>query len=144
MPRGRLLLLQGQHVVSLKGGSIEDATALHAAVQVYAGGLSTGKIPSRVEPVLRVGCLWSGAMPQQAGSIDPGWASALEDTIEAAAQAGVYVFLEAHQDALAPTNGGEGIPAWVASHFQTNQTIAAPSLRRRPRRRCSRPWYRGR
>jgi hypothetical protein len=30
----------------------------------------------------------------------------------------VYVFLDNHQDNMCPTNGGQGIPWWVAAHFQ--------------------------
>ena len=31
---------------------------------------------------------------------------------------GVHVFLDMHQDAFSTTNGGEGIPYWVAADFQ--------------------------
>ena len=37
----------------------------------------------------------SGAMPDKAGPIDPTWAANLEATIQAFAEQGVYVFLEA-------------------------------------------------
>ena len=33
-------------------------------------------------------------------------------------QQGVHVFLDMHQDAYSTTNGGEGIPYWVAADFQ--------------------------
>ena len=34
------------------------------------------------------------------------------------ARQGVHVFLDMHQDAFSTTNGGEGIPYWVAADFQ--------------------------
>jgi hypothetical protein len=33
---------------------------------------------------------------------------------------GVHVFLDMHQDAFSTTNGGEGIPYWVAADFQAD------------------------
>ena len=73
----------------------------------------------RVVPCLRLGCLWSGAMPTP-GVLDPTWVAKLRETVAIFERYGIYCFLEVHQDAMCSTNGGEGIPHWVAEHFQAS------------------------
>jgi len=42
----------------------------------------------------------------------------LEATVKAFKDEGVYVFLDVHQDGLATTNGGEGLPWWMTAKMQ--------------------------
>lgn len=71
-----------------------------------------------VRPCVRLGALFEGAMPNGPGEINVTWAAKLDATVKAFAEAGVYVFLDVHQDALSTTNGGEGLPWWIAAAMQ--------------------------
>jgi len=70
-------------------------------------------------PCVRLGCLMEGAMPDAKGVWDQKWIDDLNATVQAFQQEGIYVFLDAHQDALSPTNGGEGFPWWIAHYMQS-------------------------
>eukprot|EP00967_Tisochrysis_lutea_P016874 scaffold19061_cov31-Tisochrysis_lutea.AAC.4 len=72
-----------------------------------------------VVPVVRLGCIFEAAMPERGQGIDASWAARLEETVEAFGDAGVYVFLDNHQDALSASNGGEGLPYWMAAELQS-------------------------
>lgn len=74
--------------------------------------------PRVVKPFVRLGAMWAAYMPDVSGQVDLKFVADLEATVQAFQEAGVYVALELHQDAMAPTNGGEGIPAWVAIQMQ--------------------------
>mmetsp|Transcript_87804 Transcript_87804/g.226340 ORF Transcript_87804/g.226340 Transcript_87804/m.226340 type:complete len:597 (+) Transcript_87804:125-1915(+) len=75
---------------------------------------------------VRLGTTFVGAFPRPGMTeVDPDWAKEVEDTIQACAEEGLYVFLDTHQDNMCTTNGGEGIPWWVAAHFQDNNGCGA-------------------
>lgn len=74
--------------------------------------------PRPVVPCVRLGVMMAAAYPSNGEEIDPAYAAKLDATIKAFASAGVYVFLDLHQDAGCTTNGGEGLPWWVTAGFQ--------------------------
>jgi len=74
--------------------------------------------PRPVIPCVRLGVMMAAAYPSNGEEIDPAYAAKLAATIKAFASAGVYVFLDLHQDAGCTTNGGEGLPWWVTTGFQ--------------------------
>ena len=80
----------------------------------------TWAVPGKtILPCWRLGCLWSGAQPSgPGGELDAAWVAQLRATVAIFEEFGIYCFLEVHQDAMCSTNGGEGIPHWVAEHFQ--------------------------
>lgn len=78
--------------------------------------------PRKVVPVVRLGALWEAAMPDQSGQIDATYAARLDETVAAFKAQDVYVFLDSHQDAVCTTNGGEGMPWWIASEMQRTST----------------------
>ena len=133
--RGRRILALGDDEVVVVGGNYvlkaapwfpppEDvARDCRAVVANLARG--SWRVPGkRVVPCWRLGCLWSGAMPSP-GRLDPEWVARLEETVSTFEAHGIYCFLEVHQDAMCATNGGEGVPVWVAQHFQARPETAA-------------------
>eukprot|EP00928_Gymnodinium_smaydae_P018674 TRINITY_DN17116_c0_g1_i1.p1 TRINITY_DN17116_c0_g1~~TRINITY_DN17116_c0_g1_i1.p1 ORF type:complete len:458 (+),score=40.14 TRINITY_DN17116_c0_g1_i1:362-1735(+) len=72
----------------------------------------------KVVPVVRLSTYFEGAMPNEAGVFDTEWQARLEATVKAFADEGVYVFLDIHQDAIATTNGGAGLPWWMTAKMQ--------------------------
>eukprot|EP00930_Biecheleria_cincta_P024923 TRINITY_DN17788_c0_g1_i1.p1 TRINITY_DN17788_c0_g1~~TRINITY_DN17788_c0_g1_i1.p1 ORF type:complete len:573 (+),score=90.63 TRINITY_DN17788_c0_g1_i1:45-1763(+) len=74
-----------------------------------------------VVPVVRLSAYLEGAMPSEPGVFDPAWQSRLEATVQTFADAGVYVFLDIHQDALSTSTGGEGLPVWMLQYMQENE-----------------------
>ena len=128
---GRRILLRGtEEEVVLVGGnyvlkhapwfpSPEDVREdCRVVVENLAKG--TWAVPGKtILPCWRLGCLWSGAQPTgPGGTLDPVWVAKLRETVSIFEEFGIYCFLEVHQDAMCSTNGGEGIPHWVAEHFQ--------------------------
>jgi len=83
--------------------------------------------PVTALPCVRLGCLLEGAMPDAKGVWDQEWCNNLNATVQAFADHDIYVFLDAHQDALSPTNGGEGFPWWVGHYMQSTS--------------CGNEWY---
>ena len=74
-----------------------------------------------VVPCVRLGAMMEGAYPEKPSGVprvDADFATRLEATIKAFQEEGVHVFLDMHQDGYSTTNGGEGIPYWVAADFQ--------------------------
>lgn len=96
--------------------------AEQASTTIYVPKPAKDGSPQVVKPCVRLAVLMEGAMPTKEGGIDPGWANHLEATVKAFGDAGVYVFLDIHQDAMCTTNGGEGFPWWVAAEFQRTAT----------------------
>ena len=127
---GRRFLALGEEEVVVVGGNyvlkhypwfpspedVEEDCALVCANLAKSNFQVQGK---RVVPCWRLGCLWSGAMPTP-GVLDPSWVAKLHETVAIFAKHGIYCFLEVHQDAMCSTNGGEGVPHWVAQHFQAH------------------------
>ena len=134
---GRRFLALGEEEVVVVGGNyvlkhypwfpsaedVEEDCALVCANLAKSQFNVQGK---RVVPCWRLGCLWSGAMPTP-GVLDPAWVKKLHETVAIFAKHGIYCFLEVHQDAMCSTNGGEGIPHWVAEHFQAHPEYAGAS-----------------
>ncbi|CAE7473048.1 URA2 [Symbiodinium natans] len=89
-----------------------------AAAMAYKPPPAADGSPRAVVPCVRLGVLMAGAFPSNGAEIDPTYAAALDATIKAFGDAGVYVFLDLHQDACATTNGGEGLPWWVTADMQ--------------------------
>jgi len=138
--------LDGQEVVLLGGNYVvkaapyfppldvvrRDAKAMAegARAMAYSPSASANGSPRKVLPVVRLGALFEAAMPERGGAteedlateIDQDWATKLEDVVAAFAAEGVYVFLDIHQDAFSTTNGGEGLPWWMAAHMQETAT----------------------
>eukprot|EP00930_Biecheleria_cincta_P049709 TRINITY_DN34906_c0_g1_i1.p1 TRINITY_DN34906_c0_g1~~TRINITY_DN34906_c0_g1_i1.p1 ORF type:complete len:571 (-),score=99.10 TRINITY_DN34906_c0_g1_i1:56-1768(-) len=122
------LLRGGQEVVLLGGNYVLKAQPYFPDLEVVrqdarhiAHGVKVMKYrhpDKQILPCVRLGALFEGAMPQEGAGIDAGWAAKLEAVVEAFAAEGVYVFLDIHQDALSTTNGGEGLPWWIAAHMQ--------------------------
>lgn len=79
--------------------------------------LPDGKVPD-YKPCVRLGALWEAAMPEPGGKIDSKFMEKLEVVIEIFKSEGVYVFLDNHLDNMCSSFGGQGMPAWVAMHFQ--------------------------
>mmetsp|Transcript_1531 Transcript_1531/g.4138 ORF Transcript_1531/g.4138 Transcript_1531/m.4138 type:complete len:571 (+) Transcript_1531:59-1771(+) len=69
-------------------------------------------------PCVRLGAMMEGMMPAKKLEFDAAWLQRLEETIEAFAHFGVYVFLDAHSDAWSTTNGGDGFPWWMGAYMQ--------------------------
>jgi len=87
-----------------------------------SGAASSGYAPSdgrTIVPMVRLGAYLEGAMPNPTGALDPEWQGKLEATIKAFADQGVYVLLDIHQDAMASTNGGAGLPWWMTAYMQS-------------------------
>mmetsp|Transcript_4039 Transcript_4039/g.11466 ORF Transcript_4039/g.11466 Transcript_4039/m.11466 type:complete len:607 (-) Transcript_4039:76-1896(-) len=130
--------LDGQEVVLLGGNYVvkaapyfppldvvhRDAKAMAegARAMAFSPSAAADGSPRRVVPVVRLGVLFEAAMPNLAGDIDQEWANTLEAVVAAFAAEGVYVFLDIHQDAFSTTNGGEGLPWWMAAHMQETAT----------------------
>lgn len=97
-----------------------NAKDLAAAAREMKYRASNG---AEVLPCVRLGVLFEAAIPQPGTVIDKEWAAKLDAVVAAFAAEGVYVFLDAHQDALSTTNGGEGLPWWIGAELQ--RTAAA-------------------
>lgn len=87
-----------------------------------------------VVPFVRLGAMWGAYMPEKQGEIDEEFVKSLEATVEAFQEAGVYVVLDIHQDNGSPTNGGEGIPAWVPITMQQSDPDPAKNYITTPER----------
>ena len=94
------------------------AMAMGAKKMAYTPPPATDGTPRPVIPCVRLGVLMEGAIPTKGLSIDSSYAAQLESVIKTFKDAGVYVFLDMHQDAACTTNGGEGYPYWVTEDFQ--------------------------
>mmetsp|Transcript_5857 Transcript_5857/g.14904 ORF Transcript_5857/g.14904 Transcript_5857/m.14904 type:complete len:601 (+) Transcript_5857:61-1863(+) len=124
-----VVLLGGNYVVKAKPyfppmdvvRSDAKAMAEGARAMAYSPSASASGSPRKVLPVVRLGALFEAAMPERT-EIDEDWATKLEDVVAAFAAEGVYVFLDIHQDAFSTTNGGEGLPWWMAAHMQATAT----------------------
>mmetsp|Transcript_76903 Transcript_76903/g.152199 ORF Transcript_76903/g.152199 Transcript_76903/m.152199 type:complete len:549 (-) Transcript_76903:91-1737(-) len=123
----RFLQLGNEEVVAVGGNYVLKAAPwflpvedVEADAKLMADNLKqSGWSPEgkRAVPIVRLGALWEGAMPSP-GQFDASWIAALRATIETFARHGIYCFIESHQDALCSSNGGEGIPWWVADAFR--------------------------
>lgn len=79
-----------------------------------------------IVPCVRLGAMMEGSMPQKDSGIDATWAANLEATLEAFAEQGVYVILDVHMDAYCATNGGDGLPWWMAAEMQESANCWTP------------------
>jgi endoglycosylceramidase len=61
---------------------------------------------------IRLGILWAGIMPSP-GVIDTSYVSQIATLVDEAAQTGLYVVLDMHQDLWGAAYGGDGAPAWT-------------------------------
>jgi len=94
---------------------MKDARSMAEGTAAMKYRPSNGRV---VVPVVRLGVLFEGFMPNAANEIDSAWQSRLEETVKAFADEGVYVFLDVHQDGFSTTNGGEGMPWWLTAKMQ--------------------------
>jgi len=131
---GEVFKLDGQEVVLLGGNVVfkaqpwfppEEVTrtiakdmADGAAAMAFKPSPASDGTARAVVPCVRLGVSLDGAFPSASSAIDFDYASRLEMAIKTYQAAGVFVFLDIHQDACATTNGGEGIPWWVTQGFQ--------------------------
>ncbi|CAE8582963.1 unnamed protein product, partial [Polarella glacialis] len=124
---GKGVVLMGGNYVFKTQPFFPDASVVRANAKMMAAGAaamayepppgSDGQARS-VKACVRLGATMDGAMPNPDGRIDPVWAEKLEATIKAFGEHGVHVFLDAHQDNLCTTSGGEGFPYWYAEQMQ--------------------------
>mmetsp|Transcript_88105 Transcript_88105/g.254282 ORF Transcript_88105/g.254282 Transcript_88105/m.254282 type:complete len:540 (-) Transcript_88105:9-1628(-) len=136
-PPPRLMIINGTFVRSSDGARVvplganyvlkaqpyfpEERIVARNARSIASGAAEMKYRPSDgrvVVPVVRLGVLMEAAMPNEAGVFDASWQANLEATVNAFAEAGVYVFLDIHQDAMAATSGGEGFPTWMTAMMQ--------------------------
>lgn len=122
--RGGHFEIAGQRVVLVGGNYVlkgppyfPDVNVVRANARQMVEELAAAEFPGRPQPVVRLATMFEGAMPVR-GPVEPIWAAKLEETVAAFAEEGIYVFLDQHQDQMCATNGGEGVPWWVAAHFQ--------------------------
>mmetsp|Transcript_117698 Transcript_117698/g.375111 ORF Transcript_117698/g.375111 Transcript_117698/m.375111 type:complete len:578 (+) Transcript_117698:50-1783(+) len=143
-PKGpKVFKLEGQEIV-LFGGNyvmkarpyfppldvvVADAQRLAQELKLSAYRPPPAKdgSPRRAVCCVRLGAMMEGAMPDEAMKLDEQWAANLEAAIKAFADAGVYVFLDVHQDAYCTTNGGDGLPWWMAAEMQRTAGCCTPS-----------------
>jgi len=62
---------------------------------------------------VRLGTLWAGITPDQAGVGDPGYRDSWQRVMDLLADQGIWMQLDAHQDMWHETYGGEGAPDWA-------------------------------
>lgn len=126
---GSTLMRENKSVVPLGGNYVFKAQPYFPDLEVVAsdaeymaaGARAAKYTPSdnrTVVPVVRLGAMLEAFMPDSAGVVDTDWQSRLEATVQAFGEQGVYVFLDIHQDGLASTNGGEGLPWWLTAKMQ--------------------------
>eukprot|EP00928_Gymnodinium_smaydae_P078915 TRINITY_DN62971_c0_g1_i1.p1 TRINITY_DN62971_c0_g1~~TRINITY_DN62971_c0_g1_i1.p1 ORF type:complete len:566 (-),score=76.21 TRINITY_DN62971_c0_g1_i1:148-1845(-) len=116
-----VLPLGGNYVVKAQPYYPPEHIVRQNAKEMAAGAASMAYKPSdgrKVVPAVRLGAYFEGAMPNEPGVFDPQWQKRLEATVKAFADEGVYVILDIHQDAIATTNGGAGLPWWMTAMMQ--------------------------
>lgn len=134
---GEVYKKDGQEIVLMGGNYVFKATPYYPPLDVVrknAKAMAEGAkkmaykpppaadgAPRPVLPCVRLGAMMEGAYPSRptgAPVVDANFAAKLEATVKVFQEEGVHVFLDMHQDAFSTTNGGEGIPYWVAADFQ--------------------------
>jgi endoglycosylceramidase len=69
---------------------------------------------------IRLGVMWAGWEPTE-GTVNATYVSAVRTLLDAAADAGIAVLIDLHQDVISRATCGEGVPDWavtkVASHL---------------------------
>lgn len=63
---------------------------------------------------VRLGTLWAGITPDQAGVGDPAYRARWQRTMDLLGDRGIWMQLDMHQDEWHETYGGEGVPDWAA------------------------------
>ena len=61
----------------------------------------------------RIGTLWAGLTPDEAGVEDPAYAAKWQRVMDLLADRRIWMMLDAHQDQWHETYGGEGVPDWA-------------------------------
>jgi hypothetical protein len=125
-----VVLLGGNYVMKAQP-YFPDADVVQKDAKAMADGARMSKYEhptKRVLPCVRLGAMFEGAMPVKGQGIDSTWAKRLDDAVEAFASEGIYVFLDIHQDALSTTNGGEGLPWWIAAEMQKTSSNGEPYI----------------
>jgi endoglycosylceramidase len=61
----------------------------------------------------RIGTLWAGLTPDQAGVADPAYLTKWQRVIDLLAEKKIWLQLDMHQDQWHETYGGEGVPDWA-------------------------------
>ena len=74
---------------------------------------------------IRLGTPWAGGQPDGGDALDPQFEKTLQAILEVCQEAGIYAVLDLHQDAVAGTNCGEGMPTWISK-------LAVPDLIGKP------------
>ncbi|MDZ5623608.1 cellulase family glycosylhydrolase [Nocardioides bizhenqiangii] len=62
---------------------------------------------------VRLGTLWAGITPEQAGVGDPAYRDRWQRVMDLLTEQGIWMQLDAHQDMWHETYGGEGVPDWA-------------------------------
>ncbi|NGY04800.1 cellulase family glycosylhydrolase [Solimonas terrae] len=65
----------------------------------------------------RIGVLWAGVMPTQAGVIDQDYLVAWDRVIQLLARRHIWMLFDFHQDMLGPLYQGEGVPDWAVEQL---------------------------
>jgi endoglycosylceramidase len=97
---GRQVLLRGIQVIDKEAPYVPRVTAADFR-RIRSWGLDS----------VRLGLLWSGVMPRR-GQVDPRYVAAIARLARQAADAGLYVVLDMHQDVYG-VPWGDGAPAWA-------------------------------
>jgi len=74
---------------------------------------------------IRLGVVWAGAQPKNEPELDPEWVSRLHALLDLAAQHGIHVLLDVHQDNVGTATCGEGVPQWFSA-LATPSRIGKP------------------
>ena len=74
---------------------------------------------------IRLGVVWAGAQPKNEPELDPEWLSRLHALLDLAAQHGIHVLLDVHQDDVGTATCGEGVPQWFSA-LATPSRIGKP------------------
>ncbi|MCA9524059.1 MAG: cellulase family glycosylhydrolase [Myxococcales bacterium] len=114
---GRLVLLRGINVSGTwKQGPTHLGTQVEPDFRRYASYGFT---------VIRLLTFWSAVMPER-GTIDGAYLDALAQRVEWAQRAGLYLFVDMHQDVYGPGFGFNGAPIWTCDDRYYAMLIEPP------------------
>lgn len=107
---GRERIFHGTNVVVKGPPWVPDTTSFSTDISLSAEDLDL--MQTLGLNVIRLGTMWAGIEPQK-GVYNETMLKILSDIVEMAAQRGIYVLLDMHQDVLNEKFCGEGFPDWA-------------------------------
>lgn len=77
--------------------------------------------------LIRLGVMWPGVEPKR-GQYDMAYLDKVEQIVQNAANYGIYILVDMHQDVLSEKFCGEGIPAWatITSNVSASKQFPVP------------------